>query len=323
MPRPRSHVHLLGGHEGRGRPRTSTSSRPRRSRVLNDPRGWGLDGAVRFEPVLRRRRVPAVARQPQRHRGHEPRVQRRLQLPRRQPSDDQRRALAVRVGALHRAARRLPQLRDQPRGRPLARVRPRGLSGAGPAGAGDGPAVEGTRWLRADVAAEPAASARCSATGSRSSRARSVRSTSSRSSTGSVRVAGLGDRSRRCRADRRARVRRRCRRAGRRGPRASRRRCRASCVREQHGFDVTIPVAPGFHRVCAYAIGRSGRGNTTLGCAFVDNASPFGALDVVAIDGSVVRVAGWAIDPHTVRADRRARLRRRARHRDRRRPCST
>jgi hypothetical protein len=67
----------------------------------------------------------------------------------------------------------------------------------------------------------------------------------------------------------------------------------------QHGFDLSLPLAPGVHRVCAYGIDRSGGTNTTLGCVIVDYASPFGSLDVVSLGDGSVRVAGWAIDPHT------------------------
>jgi hypothetical protein len=66
-----------------------------------------------------------------------------------------------------------------------------------------------------------------------------------------------------------------------------------------HGFDVSLPLEPGVHLVCAYAIDRGGGTNTTLGCSIVDHASPFGSLDVVELGDGSVRVAGWAIDPHT------------------------
>ena len=52
-------------------------------------------------------------------------------------------------------ARRLPPLRDQPRGRPRARARPRRLPGAGRRGAGDDAADQGPRRLLAEPLAVP------------------------------------------------------------------------------------------------------------------------------------------------------------------------
>lgn len=70
---------------------------------------------------------------------------------------------------------------------------------------------------------------------------------------------------------------------------------------DRHGFDVTLPLDAGLHHVCAYAIDRGGVVNTTLGCVVIDHASPFGSLDAVELraGGTSVRVAGWAIDPHS------------------------
>jgi hypothetical protein len=66
-----------------------------------------------------------------------------------------------------------------------------------------------------------------------------------------------------------------------------------------HSFDVTLPITAGVQRVCAYAIDPDGGHNPLIGCHLVDAGSPFGALDVVEVDGAMLHVAGWAIDPQT------------------------
>jgi hypothetical protein len=68
---------------------------------------------------------------------------------------------------------------------------------------------------------------------------------------------------------------------------------------DRHGFDAAVAMDPGVHRVCAYAIDRGGVSNTTLGCRIVDYASPFGSIDIAQREGASLHVAGWAIDPHT------------------------
>ncbi len=62
-----------------------------------------------------------------------------------------------------------------------------------------------------------------------------------------------------------------------------------------HGFDTLMPVAPGPHTVCAYAIGIGPAPTTVLGCREVAGR-PVGSLDQVAVVGGVVRARGWAID---------------------------
>jgi hypothetical protein len=66
-----------------------------------------------------------------------------------------------------------------------------------------------------------------------------------------------------------------------------------------HGFDIRLPLAPGTHHVCAYAIDVGFGDNPLLGCDTVDVAAPFGTLDVAAPSQGHLRVAGWAIDPGT------------------------
>jgi hypothetical protein len=69
------------------------------------------------------------------------------------------------------------------------------------------------------------------------------------------------------------------------------------------GFVGAIGAAPGAHQVCAYAINDNLVGpHRLLGCRTVvvpqPNATPpVGSLDVLSVQGSAVRVAGWALDP--------------------------
>jgi GH25 family lysozyme M1 (1,4-beta-N-acetylmuramidase) len=67
-----------------------------------------------------------------------------------------------------------------------------------------------------------------------------------------------------------------------------------------HGFSLSVPVGPGTHRVCAYAINvRAGSTNPELGCRTVVG-NPLGSLDAVSSPsaGSIAAV-GWALDPDT------------------------
>jgi len=69
---------------------------------------------------------------------------------------------------------------------------------------------------------------------------------------------------------------------------------------DHHGFDVTIQMSDGPHRVCAYAINvGTATNNVPLGCKDVTVSHlPFGSLDAVhPVSSQIVRVAGWAIDP--------------------------
>ncbi len=67
-----------------------------------------------------------------------------------------------------------------------------------------------------------------------------------------------------------------------------------------HGFAGSVPVGPGDHTVCVYAINAgTGAANTQLGCQSVVG-TPVGSLDTVTSTRSnVLTVAGWAIDPDT------------------------
>jgi hypothetical protein len=68
-----------------------------------------------------------------------------------------------------------------------------------------------------------------------------------------------------------------------------------------HGFTKELAVAPGPHRVCAYAINvRQGTSNPELGCVSVLVGLPaIGNLEVASATGASVRVRGWALDPDT------------------------
>lgn len=68
----------------------------------------------------------------------------------------------------------------------------------------------------------------------------------------------------------------------------------------EHGFDLVVPTTPGTHEVCVYAIDRAGgQTNMRIGCrrVVVPARSPFGAVDVLTVGPSELRVGGWAIDP--------------------------
>ena len=67
-----------------------------------------------------------------------------------------------------------------------------------------------------------------------------------------------------------------------------------------HGFEITLPVGHGNHRVCVYAI-NVGRGasNPSLGCAVLARAAgdPVGNHERVVPAPGGLRTTGWAIDP--------------------------
>jgi hypothetical protein len=68
-----------------------------------------------------------------------------------------------------------------------------------------------------------------------------------------------------------------------------------------HGFDVTVPAAPGVRQVCVYGInvGPSGNGNALLGCSTVRLGNPFGNFEGYSLGSGTVTVSGWVIDPDT------------------------
>jgi hypothetical protein len=68
-----------------------------------------------------------------------------------------------------------------------------------------------------------------------------------------------------------------------------------------HGFEFRLPLSPGEHRVCVYAIDVGvGGSNPLLGCAAARQlANPFGSHDGVQLVPGGHRTSGWAIDPDT------------------------
>lgn len=69
-----------------------------------------------------------------------------------------------------------------------------------------------------------------------------------------------------------------------------------------HGYDTVLPLGPGTHKVCAYAINASGTAgsNKGIGCKNITiSPDPFGAFDTITVESDGVRVSGWAIDPDT------------------------
>jgi hypothetical protein len=68
----------------------------------------------------------------------------------------------------------------------------------------------------------------------------------------------------------------------------------------QHGFSGSIPVAPGEHRVCVYAIDADlPFRNANLGCRTVSTqlALPMGNWEGLSASGESITVTGWAFDP--------------------------
>jgi hypothetical protein len=67
---------------------------------------------------------------------------------------------------------------------------------------------------------------------------------------------------------------------------------------DNHGFEVTVPISPGSHQVCAYAINiANGSTNPQLGCFSVVAGVPVGSLDSVVPTAGGVIATGWAFDP--------------------------
>jgi GH25 family lysozyme M1 (1,4-beta-N-acetylmuramidase) len=67
-----------------------------------------------------------------------------------------------------------------------------------------------------------------------------------------------------------------------------------------HGYDLRVPVGPGEHKVCAYAINTgSGTTNPLLGCQTVVG-NPIGSLDAATSPATgQLTASGWALDPDT------------------------
>ena len=67
------------------------------------------------------------------------------------------------------------------------------------------------------------------------------------------------------------------------------------------GFDLTLPVAAGDHRVAVFAINEAGGGSTTLMAerTVVVGGDPIGVVEAVQARPGALRVTGWAVDPDT------------------------
>ena len=66
------------------------------------------------------------------------------------------------------------------------------------------------------------------------------------------------------------------------------------------GYGVTVPAAPGSHKVCSWGINQGYGSNVQFGCATVTvSGMPVGAVEDIHATGSNLGVWGWAIDPDT------------------------
>jgi hypothetical protein len=71
---------------------------------------------------------------------------------------------------------------------------------------------------------------------------------------------------------------------------------------DNHGLDVSLPLAVGNHEVCAYGINVGLGFNKLLGCSSVEvttSANPVGALESVRAVPGGISMRGWAVDPNT------------------------
>src|SRR4029077_12939463 len=75
-------------------------------------------------------------------------------------------------------------------------------------------------------------------------------------------------------------------------------------VGPNHGFEFTVPAAPGQHNGCVYAINNAEGGNPIIGCrtATAQTGDPFGAVDSIVPGPGSVRMKGWVIDPDATAA---------------------
>lgn len=67
-----------------------------------------------------------------------------------------------------------------------------------------------------------------------------------------------------------------------------------------HGYSIDVPAVAGRNRLCVRVVGVGGGGDLDQGCRDVHHdVDPIGALESVQVDGTTVRVTGWALDPNT------------------------
>lgn len=74
-----------------------------------------------------------------------------------------------------------------------------------------------------------------------------------------------------------------------------------------HGFDLSLPVGPGAHNICLWAINAGPGAHTPLGCKNVSAVAeqgrvPVGNFEGVRVSGTTATVSGWALDPDTASA---------------------
>lgn len=74
---------------------------------------------------------------------------------------------------------------------------------------------------------------------------------------------------------------------------------------DNHGYSMTLNVAPGTHSVCIYGIDSSGGPNPALACrSFATMTTvqkpPIGVVDTISVNGATATVSGWTFDPNTV-----------------------
>src|SRR5204862_6800708 len=70
---------------------------------------------------------------------------------------------------------------------------------------------------------------------------------------------------------------------------------------DAHGFDFTVPAAPGVRSICLYGINDDASAqNYLLGCrGLLVGTAPFGNLEDVTRVPAGIAARGWAIDPDT------------------------
>ena len=68
-----------------------------------------------------------------------------------------------------------------------------------------------------------------------------------------------------------------------------------------HGYELSLGVAPGRHDVCVYAVNTGPGSSVGLRCTsvVVPSNDPFGQVDTISASLGRVAVSGWAIDPDT------------------------
>jgi len=66
-----------------------------------------------------------------------------------------------------------------------------------------------------------------------------------------------------------------------------------------HGFDLTVAMTPGSHKVCVKAVNVGAGSDVLLDCRTIEFGVPFGVIEVIEPGLPGIRAAGWVIDPDT------------------------